>query len=405
MGDALMKPLRTIPHLLLLGILAVVSYACSEPLEFADWLLPVPEGTSIYEYAAVPFEARDQHIELVEDLVIGQRDDDPDYILYRANSLQVDADGNIFVLDSGNSRVQMFDAAGEYVRTFGRRGQGPAEIGRPGGLALAGERVVVRDTANRRYGMWSRDGAHLTDVPYPSRDSPLTMQGLADGTVLGRVAVLDPDRSILGGPPGFRLVWFDAEMVELATIHEFPPVELPLIVRRSDGGASFARVMVPAPDPSHAATDTGEVYASLCEEYQIYAYDAAGAMRWALRVAWQRGPISEAEIVTAIERARVNMPDASRSEVDFPERRPALRRIAVDGHGHLFAFPYEEADDPDPDTIPVDVYSPTGAHLFSGWMPNLAWSDARGDFVYDLESDDDSGEERIIRYRIVEPFE
>jgi hypothetical protein len=38
-------------------------------------------------------------------------------------------------------------------------------------------------------------------------------------------------------------------------------------------------------------------------------------------------------------------------------------------------------------------------------MPNLVWSDARGDFVYDLESDDDSGEERLIRYRIVEPFE
>ena len=44
-------------------------------------------------------------------------------------------------------------------------------------------------------------------------------------------------------------------------------------------------------------------------------------------------------------------------------------------------------------------------HLSSGWTPNVTWSDSLGDFVYDLESDDDTGEERIIRYRLIEPFD
>ena len=42
---------------------------------------------------------------------------------------------------------------------------------------------------------------------------------------------------------------------------------------------------------------------------------------------------------------------------------------------------------------------------FSGFRPNVRWLDAEGDFVYDQESDDSSGEERIIQFRLVEPWE
>ena len=46
-------------------LLALSAAACSEPLEFADWTIPVPEGTRIIEYAAVPIEERTDRIELI----------------------------------------------------------------------------------------------------------------------------------------------------------------------------------------------------------------------------------------------------------------------------------------------------------------------------------------------------
>ena len=56
----------------LLAFLAIVLSACSEPLEFADWTIPVPEGTRVIEYAHVPLADRTERIELVEDLVISE---------------------------------------------------------------------------------------------------------------------------------------------------------------------------------------------------------------------------------------------------------------------------------------------------------------------------------------------
>ena len=148
--------------LCVVALVAVV--ACSEPLEFADWTIPVPEGTRIIEYAAVPVEDRTARIELIEDLVIGERADDDNYRLYDAAGAKVDTEGNLYVLDAGNFRVQVFDRDGDYVRTFGGRGQGPGEFTRPRNLILAGERVVVMDFQNRRFSSWTLDGQPLADV-------------------------------------------------------------------------------------------------------------------------------------------------------------------------------------------------------------------------------------------------
>ena len=62
--------------------LAIACTACGESLEFADWIIPVPDGTPIHEYAPVRVAERRVRIDLVEDLVIGERDGDDNYMLY-----------------------------------------------------------------------------------------------------------------------------------------------------------------------------------------------------------------------------------------------------------------------------------------------------------------------------------
>ena len=44
-------------------------------------------------------------------------------------------EGNLWVADTGNHRIQVFDSGGAPVRTIGRRGIGPGELNGPEGLA------------------------------------------------------------------------------------------------------------------------------------------------------------------------------------------------------------------------------------------------------------------------------
>jgi len=49
-------------------------------------------------------------------------------LLYKPNSVAISDDGEVYVLDAGNQRVVVFDYAGNVVRQFGRRGEGPGEF-------------------------------------------------------------------------------------------------------------------------------------------------------------------------------------------------------------------------------------------------------------------------------------
>ena len=71
----------------------------------------------------------------------------------------VDSKGNLWVLDRENSRVEEFNAKGEYTKAFGSKGSGNGQIDEPDGLALdAKGNVWVIDTGNARVEEFNEKG-------------------------------------------------------------------------------------------------------------------------------------------------------------------------------------------------------------------------------------------------------
>lgn len=72
-------------------------------------------------------------------------------ILIRPGGLAIGGE-NIYVLDSEDGCVRLFDLRGNYLGSIGRPGKGPGEFNRPEELCLdvTNNRVVVADTENRR---------------------------------------------------------------------------------------------------------------------------------------------------------------------------------------------------------------------------------------------------------------
>jgi len=75
----------------------------------------------------------------------------------------VDASGNVYVVDEGNSRIQKFDSNGTYLTQWGSLGSGDGQFSRPIGVAVDGAgNVYVADADNNRVQKFDSNGTYLT---------------------------------------------------------------------------------------------------------------------------------------------------------------------------------------------------------------------------------------------------
>ncbi len=77
-------------------------------------------------------------------------------------NVAVDAEGNVFVSDTFNDRVEIFDADGNFIRTFGKPGDGPGYFARPKGIAVDVDgHVWVADSVTDRVQVFTQEGQLL----------------------------------------------------------------------------------------------------------------------------------------------------------------------------------------------------------------------------------------------------
>lgn len=151
----------------------------------------------------------ENELQVLPSLVIGTTGSGDGQLLQPRN-VAIGPDGFLYVVDSGNHRVQVFDSAGNYVRQWGEFGGDPGQFNEPWGIAVDDETVFVADTWNHRLQKFTHEG-DLVGVIGQS-GSPADGQ-LGGGLFFGpRDVLILPDGNLLVTDTGnHRLQIFDPE--------------------------------------------------------------------------------------------------------------------------------------------------------------------------------------------------
>ena len=151
----------------------------------------------------------------------------------RPLGIALDASGNVWVIDSLNHRVQVFDQDGAFLYKFGSRGVGDNGFFRPADIDLVGTSAYVTDQGNHRVQIFSVSASPLS-VSYERTlggaethalgefNNPLAVESLPDGRILvadsgnHRLQVLAADGTALSecGIPSPRAVAFTPAPVD-----------------------------------------------------------------------------------------------------------------------------------------------------------------------------------------------
>ncbi len=360
-------------------------------------------------------DERTQRIRLVEDLRVGLNESDPGAVLQAPSDVAVDRDGRMYVVDQSQRALKLYDADGSYVRTLGRRGEGPGDFQRPGAVAVFGEYVAATDETLHHLNIWDQDGVLVGAPPFESALEVVHLDGTPGGFLIGAARARSE----------YRLYRFDRQA---KVVGQFPSLR-----RRTAGPRIEVEEkkyvygpLIGVGQPWFATGPAGEVYVAAGDEYQVLAFTPSGDAKWALRVSWPRPPLSQVDIDFAVgalqQRSDISatangwerVTQSKLEAVAWPERQPALSRgnrygghaIKTDGRGRVYVFPYT----PLPWLLdgrerPVDVYSPDGERLLAGLIESRSWVAAYGDFIYGIDGGQESREPHLIRYRLVLPGE
>ena len=204
--------------------------------------------------------------------------------------IAVDGNGNVFVADSGNGRIQKFSSTGAFLATIGSKSSGHGQLSAPSGIAVdpAGN-IYVAEVGNHRVQKLSRDGTFIAEWKGPDV-----------GFYGPRRIAIGPDESIYIVDQGrTRIVKFDSDGRVLAVWGT-----------KGDGAGQFN-------DPTSVAIDpkTNKVYVGDPINKRIQVFDSNGKFlaKWSVPE-WGR-PVGFEDLVIDSQRGRLYASSAHMSAV------------------------------------------------------------------------------------------
>ena len=148
--------------LFLLAFIMLVSYGEQKP----KWkgTMEKVDGVTVVKNPKEPMYGEDV-FSLEEELSIGEAERREEYMFQRVIDVEVDEDERIYILDSKESHIKVFNKMGEYIKAIGKKGQGPGEMRRPTSLQVTSQNeIVVNDSAARKLHFFTLDGNFLRAV-------------------------------------------------------------------------------------------------------------------------------------------------------------------------------------------------------------------------------------------------
>ena len=117
----------------------------------------------------------------------------------------LDAEGNVYVTDTGNKRVQKFTRDGAFVQTWGGGGIIPGKFEEPVGIAIDQQgNIYVADTWNRRIQKFDSDFNSITEWPVDGWDG----ESIVNKPYL---TVDDQNRVHISDPEGYRIISYNGD--------------------------------------------------------------------------------------------------------------------------------------------------------------------------------------------------
>lgn len=260
---------------------------------------------------------------LKEDFTIGVKEGDEKYMFLSARDIDVDDAGNIYVLDTKAAHIKVFDENGTFIKTIGKKGEGPGEAERPRFLQITlQEEIMLCDTSSGRILFFDLGGKFLRKISIAKFTMFMNPKRDLSGNTVGSYVVFSDQ-------PVQELKKFNEEMEPILDINTLKMLKRPRIDARfprqywqitEDGSVIWGvntryELQVINPD--------GKVTKKIIKDYDPVSITKKYKEKWIKDTFGEEGPMSGTKIV-------------------WGKHHLAFRDMRLDDEGKIFVQTYEK---------------------------------------------------------------
>ncbi len=408
---------RTIPATGLIILLLTVAAGCARIDPDAPlFQLIEEEGVPIAETIHGPLF--DSPLFTVERMLVLTEDPArPESMLFNPRGFTMGPDGRYYVTDEGNHRIAVFDAAGQYQRSFGREGAGPGEFRMMAFQRLSGDTLSIFDYTLQRTTHYRTDGTLLATLASPGGRLASGLYRARDGTWIligvssdrrGTGPTITSRRAVLLEPAG-------RDTLAVIDVGREPDMLILVFRQLEGGGTGVSATSLPFAGSHEVTWVPGRgVLASDGNIQRLAWYDLAGGPKLVIHPGLPLRTVTAEMRQTFMDRLRADRAEREAElgrslgplpEYSFAENIGAWSRTTVDDAGWIWLL----------DTLDRELHeegqpwlhhviSAEGRYIGTALLPATRFTIAGGRLMA-LVTDPETGEVRPTVFRLTPAVE
>lgn len=296
-----------------------------------------------------------------------------DVFLQQVTDVREDSRSNVYVCDSRASSVFKFDPAGKFLKSIGRKGQGPGEFNLPFKIAVTSDRLFVYDLMNRRLCALTLEGEFIKSVPLVTGEGrPEGMSALPNGDlVMGWETIHYEDET---KPQDYETRVYAPDLSLRKTLSKHAIWRNKYM--QIEGFGRRTNIIQPfSPLVSWGVTPDGKVVVGFQKEYAIDLYDPARGKIASFTHASEPVAVTDkdkeaffASLTFGYSDSSGNMgtvqkgtPEPIMKATEFPKVKPAFFDLLADSDGNILVFPHRKTRDEEGRVF--DAFTPEGKFI------------------------------------------
>jgi len=392
--------MRTLIKVLLAMLFIVLIMTISFREKKTAWKGTIEEeyGVTIIKNPEKPIHSKNV-FSLKEDLALGKKERNEKHMFYLLTDMDADSHGNIYVLDSEDVNIKVYDKKGRFSKVISRKGQGPGQLSNPIDIYVDDKDLLyVCDSGNNRISIFNEQGDFVRSINFNEYSAGKIIGINPLGGIILRV-----DKTSLESSMSFitRTYFINMYSDRFDFKKNLYSVSVPIMQHFRKGEKGIALSIPYQKELCWTLDSSGNVYIGESQTYEIQVFSPLGKQIRRIEKEYEQSKVSKPDIENYVKdqfqfdkKERTFWSTTIKQKLRFPEHKPVFKKIFF-AEDRLFVLRSENGNK---ERLFFDIFDSEGRYSWKMRLKIRPWI-WKNNKIYSVEKDED-GYHVVKRYKV-----